>query len=107
MTVSDPIESGGEEWVIFSLAGASFILHQIRKMLGLLLTVVNGNLPPFFISLVTTSPYKFSLPLAAPGYLCLAGNALRFGSFLSSLSFIRNHIGWNVDLFPASVVGPG
>ncbi|EDQ88429.1 uncharacterized protein MONBRDRAFT_32742 [Monosiga brevicollis MX1] len=42
-TVSEPFEREGIEWVRIQVKGQSFILHQIRKMIGLAVAIVRGH----------------------------------------------------------------
>jgi len=66
ITVSDPfVKSGGQEWVSIKIHGQSFILHQIRKMIGLLILVVRSNSPKQLIA-ETFKQEKIHVP-KAPG----------------------------------------
>jgi hypothetical protein len=38
----EPFEKDGMEWVLVTIKGASFMLHQIRKMVGLCIAVMQG-----------------------------------------------------------------
>lgn len=40
ITVSDPFERNGTEWVSIKLHGQSFMMHQIRKMVGMAANIV-------------------------------------------------------------------
>ncbi|KAK7077696.1 tRNA pseudouridine synthase 1 [Halocaridina rubra] len=46
----DPFEREGLEWVIIKIKGQSFMLHQIRKMVGLVIAVLRGLASPDVIS---------------------------------------------------------
>lgn len=63
LTVSDPMEINGTEWLSIKLHGQSFMLHQIRKMIGILILVCRMNVPPSFI-LETFGPSKIHTPKA-------------------------------------------
>ncbi|XP_047494143.1 tRNA pseudouridine synthase A-like isoform X1 [Penaeus chinensis] len=39
---SDPFEREGLEWIIIKIKGQSFMLHQIRKMIGLVMAICRG-----------------------------------------------------------------
>ncbi|KAF9352868.1 tRNA pseudouridine synthase 1 [Mortierella sp. NVP85] len=44
-TVSDPIMIQGTEWLSLKVHGQSFMLHQIRKMVGLIIMIVRTDTP--------------------------------------------------------------
>lgn len=63
--VHDPILHAGIEWIPTSVLGQSFLLHQIRKMIGCAVAVVQGAAPPTFLRNVALSPQvRQSLPTA-------------------------------------------
>ncbi|OZJ04482.1 hypothetical protein BZG36_02674 [Bifiguratus adelaidae] len=61
----DPIVIDGTEWLRINIHGQSFMLHQIRKMIGLLVLMVRASTP---VSLVpkTYGPKAVNIP-KAPG----------------------------------------
>jgi len=65
LTISDPRMIHGTEWVSVQFHGQSFMLHQIRKMIGLLVLIGRTNAP---VSLVaqTYGPARIHVP-KAPG----------------------------------------
>jgi hypothetical protein len=64
-TCSDPFVSGGTELVRIQVLGQSFILNQIRKMIGMATEVARGILP---LSAVDVALSKHRVPVArAPG----------------------------------------
>jgi len=40
---SEPFERAGVEWSVIRVKGQSFMLHQIRKMIGLMIAIVRGD----------------------------------------------------------------
>lgn len=42
MTCSDPFVRGGAEFAVITVRGQSFMMHQIRKMIGLVIAVMKG-----------------------------------------------------------------
>ncbi|WFD29584.1 tRNA pseudouridine(38-40) synthase [Malassezia sp. CBS 17886] len=65
LTVSDPFAIGETEWVSVKLHGQSFMLHQIRKMVGMLVLVGRTNVPAAFVQ-QTYGPARIHVP-KAPG----------------------------------------
>ena len=47
--VHDPIVHNGLEWIPTAVLGQSFLLHQIRKMVGCAVAIVRGVAPPNFL----------------------------------------------------------
>ncbi|KAF5294433.1 hypothetical protein FQA39_LY13418 [Lamprigera yunnana] len=60
-----PIVRKGVEFIILKVKGQSFMLHQIRKMIGLVLAIVKGYVCPD-IMVKAFSPEKLNIP-KAPG----------------------------------------
>mmetsp|Transcript_21206 Transcript_21206/g.51231 ORF Transcript_21206/g.51231 Transcript_21206/m.51231 type:complete len:332 (+) Transcript_21206:47-1042(+) len=48
--VEDVIQNNARDFLVISIKGQSFLYHQIRKMMGASIGVMNGSLPPDFIS---------------------------------------------------------
>lgn len=65
LTVSDPRMIHGTEWVSVQFHGQSFMLHQIRKMIGLLVLLGRTNAPSSIIA-QTYGPARVHVP-KAPG----------------------------------------
>lgn len=63
LSVSDPMEINGTEWLSIKLHGQSFMFHQIRKMVAILVLICRMNVPPSFI-LETFGPAKIHTPKA-------------------------------------------
>lgn len=68
----EPITSGGEPWVRIRIHGQSFLLNQIRKMVGLALAVYRGHAPADAIHLATDPQRNFGTPMAPELGLLLA-----------------------------------
>ncbi|KAK3855553.1 hypothetical protein Pcinc_038049, partial [Petrolisthes cinctipes] len=54
---SEPFERYGWQWINIKLRGQSFLLHQIRKMLCVLMAVCRGLASPHFITTTLTTHY--------------------------------------------------
>ncbi|PWN48874.1 pseudouridine synthase [Violaceomyces palustris] len=78
LSVSDPKIINGTEWVSIKFHGQSFMLHQIRKMIGLLVLVARTNAPPSLIP-ETYGPARIHVP-KAPGLGLLLEEPL-FGGY--------------------------
>ena len=63
ITVADPVVAGGIEWVAIEIVGQSFMLNQIRKMIGLLALAVRTCTPESVIP-ETFGPTKVHTPMA-------------------------------------------
>ena len=70
-----PLPGGGagEPFVRISVEGESFMLHQIRKMVGTALAVARGTLPAAFIPAALAKPCRTRTPVAPAATLVLSG----------------------------------
>ncbi|KAJ1772326.1 tRNA pseudouridine synthase 1 [Coemansia sp. RSA 1813] len=63
--VSDPMIIDGSEWLSLKVKGQSFMLHQIRKMVGLVILMTRSNAPLKLIDELFSGP-RVNVP-KAPG----------------------------------------
>ncbi|KDE04521.1 hypothetical protein MVLG_05087 [Microbotryum lychnidis-dioicae p1A1 Lamole] len=78
LSISDPFIVNGVEYVSVDLLGQSFMLHQIRKMIGLLILAVRSGAPPSLIA-STFTPQRIHIPKApALGLLLLEPQYLEY-----------------------------
>lgn len=68
----EPVALGGEPWVRILVHGQSFLLNQIRKMVGLALAVFRGHAPADAIHMATDPQRNFGTPMAPELGLLLA-----------------------------------
>eukprot|EP00892_Ulva_mutabilis_P003403 jgi/Ulvmu1/1434/UM011_0164.1 len=68
----DVLEVAGAPWVRIAIHGQSFLLNQIRKMVGLALAVFRGHAPPAAVHLATDPQRNFGTPMAPELGLLLA-----------------------------------
>lgn len=68
---SDPFQVDGKEFVKINILGQSFVMHQIRKMIGLVLAVTNGMLPLSLVPISLNSPMPLRIPMAPGNFLIL------------------------------------
>lgn len=68
---ADRVTVGGVEFVRFELSAESFVYHQIRKMVGSLVAVAQGWLPPDMVKVALQAPFRMTMPLAPAGFLFL------------------------------------
>eukprot|EP00871_Galdieria_phlegrea_P003917 jgi/Galph1/4526/GphlegSOOS_G3139.1 len=59
-----PVTIQGKEYLLVKFAGQSFILHQIRKMVGAALAVLYGRLNIDAVKAALYGPYQVPIPLA-------------------------------------------
>ncbi|KAJ2733913.1 tRNA pseudouridine synthase 1 [Coemansia sp. Cherry 401B] len=64
-SVSDPMVIQGSEWLSLKVKGQSFMLHQIRKMVGLIILMARSNVPLKLIDILFGSA-RVNVP-KAPG----------------------------------------
>ncbi|KAJ1978947.1 tRNA pseudouridine synthase 1 [Dimargaris verticillata] len=64
-TCSAPMLIDGTEWLSLKVHGQSFMMHQIRKMVGLVILLVRGQMPLDLIP-QTMKDFKINIP-KAPG----------------------------------------
>ena len=76
------VEHGGVQCVKLTVSGASFMLHQIRHMVGAAVLVALGKMPQELLQAALAPPVRMNLPLAPPGTLVLRG--ADFGKFRKS-----------------------
>ncbi|PKI83063.1 tRNA pseudouridine(38-40) synthase [Malassezia vespertilionis] len=65
LSVSDPTMIDSTEWISIKFHGQSFMLHQIRKMIGMLVLLSRTNVPHSFVA-QTFGPARIHVP-KAPG----------------------------------------
>ncbi|KAJ1928010.1 tRNA pseudouridine synthase 1 [Tieghemiomyces parasiticus] len=63
-TASDPFVRDGTEWLSLKVHGQSFMMHQIRKMVGLVILMVRADLPETEIFAQAVREPKLNLPKA-------------------------------------------
>ena len=54
----------GEQWVRIVIIGQSFMLHQIRKMVGMALAIMRGDAPPNCIKVALQPKRSVPTPMA-------------------------------------------
>jgi tRNA pseudouridine38-40 synthase len=64
MKLGEQITLDGVAYVPLRLHGQSFLLHQIRKMVGLLVATFRGDVPPDAISTALSAPKVCGIPMA-------------------------------------------
>ena len=68
-----PIAPGGPPCIRLTIKGGSFMLHQIRHMVGASIAVAVGKVPLEVVEASLTVPSRTSFPLAPASTLVLAG----------------------------------
>ncbi|WIA38279.1 hypothetical protein OEZ86_001619 [Tetradesmus obliquus] len=81
-----PLVPGGVPCLRLEVCGDSFMLHQIRHMVGAAVAVVRGVMPRELIELSLSAPGRVTLPRAPPHTLLLSGS--QFSPFPT---------GWGLD----------
>lgn len=79
-----PLGNGATSAVKVSITGSSFMLYQIRHMLGAAVAVARGDLPLEFVSASLCAPARAVLPLA-PAQVCLTSSQAILIHTLSNL----------------------
>jgi tRNA pseudouridine38-40 synthase len=59
-------------WLRVNITGESFMLHEIRLLMGLTTAVVRGKVPDKFLQVALHGPFSIGLPMAPSQYLTLA-----------------------------------
>ncbi|KAM0787434.1 hypothetical protein ACM66B_003515 [Microbotryomycetes sp. NB124-2] len=72
LEISDPFVVNGTEYISVGFLGQSFMLHQIRKMVGLMILAVRSGTPPSLIA-ETFGPSRIHIPKAPALGLVLIG----------------------------------
>lgn len=85
----DPIVVGGTEMVKVTFKGQSFLLHQIRLMMGCAMLIARGTMPAMTLQLALTAPYHVLFPMAPAE-----------GLVLVNAGFNRNCNGQSLSLDP-------
>ena len=72
------VMENNENWVVFSVSGDGFLRGQVRKLIGLALSIVRGWLPEWYLDVaVSASPWQDTIcdvPLVPKEGLYLAEN---------------------------------
>lgn len=76
------VDRDGVPCVKLTVSGASFMLHQIRHMVGAAVLVALDKMPQELLDASMAPPVRMNLPLAPPGTLVLRG--ADFGNFRKS-----------------------
>lgn len=85
-----PISLGGTAMVKVSLKGQSFLLHQIRLMMGAAILIARGTMPAMTLELALSAPYHVLFPMAPAE-----------GLVLTNAGFNRNCNGQSLALDPS------
>jgi tRNA pseudouridine38-40 synthase len=95
-SVSDPFVRSGMEWVSLKIHGQSFMLHQIRKMIGLAVMVIRTKTPVELISRCFDQE-RINIPKApALGLLLERPVFAKYNEFTGSLREDRGEIDFDV-----------
>jgi len=98
---------GGERYMLLRISGISFVLHQIRHMIGTALAVAHGVLPPDAVKLgLATSLHVNASPLA-PGCGLLLSRARWYdiGSATEEMAYTPQQLA-DMDAFKREVIYP-
>lgn len=63
-TCTGAFDIGGKQWVRMVVVGQSFMLHQIRKMVGMALAEYKGLAPHGCLQYALKAPYRVVVPMA-------------------------------------------
>mmetsp|Transcript_30482 Transcript_30482/g.85334 ORF Transcript_30482/g.85334 Transcript_30482/m.85334 type:complete len:236 (+) Transcript_30482:634-1341(+) len=95
---------GGEDALIFSVYGESFLLHQIRKMIALSVAILAGHADHRLLEVSLKGPFGLFIPRAPGWSLLLADNdfmASPMERYQRTQIFPRgSHFGENVQVPP-------
>ena len=69
LNASEPFKINEKEYVSISIYGGSFMLHQIRRMMGLIIGIMRGHVNEHIIEKAMNDKYYVNIP-EAPGH-CL------------------------------------
>ena len=98
----EPFERDGMEWVLLTIKGASFMLHQIRKMVGLCIAVMQGFASVDVFDSVF-KPGRMDVPIAPGLGLMLEKVVSSYGfRILFSFQFVTLFYPVNLPCFPFS-----
>ncbi len=62
----DEIKIQGVDYVRIKVIGQSFVTHQIRKMVALILLAAHKAVPKDIVPIIIRGPLSFKIPLAPP-----------------------------------------
>ncbi|GBF91497.1 tRNA pseudouridine synthase, mitochondrial-like [Raphidocelis subcapitata] len=85
------VQLGGRTWARLVVVGQSFMLHQIRKMVGMVVAIMRGAAPPGCLAAALDPDRDFNVPMAPELGLFLAeayfdGYNRRFGGVHGALT---------------------
>ena len=100
-TCSDPFvhEASQVEWVVLAVEGQSFLLNQIRKMVGLACEIASGNAASVQVAQEALTAVKVEIPMA-PG-LGLYLDQLHFAGYNNKLDLSSSRGGGGEDGVPS------
>jgi hypothetical protein len=73
------------DWVLINIVGSSFLLNQIRKMIGMALGVSRNLVPREAVKVSLTGPFKLVVPTVPSKYLYLYDSHLTTQNFKRQL----------------------
>ena len=102
LTVSDPFMVGNSEWISLKFHGQSFMLHQIRKMIGLVIMVVRTRTPASLVP-ETFGPARLNIPKAPALGLLL--EQPRIDSYNRKVADLNAHIAHRSNASSSIILG--